>query len=150
MNSVLHINTGLPSILLLRRIDACESWGIRGLCFFDGKGAFALIEAMAQLGAFHLRKRDDFRRHAFLVKVSDCTIPEPIPAAGFLNLEGRLTAGSDRSAAYRLCAARGAETVITGDFLFSTVDYDERFAGERLSEHYERIFACLTSASGID
>jgi len=69
MNSILHINTGLPSILLLRRIDACDSREIRGLCFFDGKGAFTLIEAMAQLGAFHLRKRADFRRHAFLVKV---------------------------------------------------------------------------------
>jgi hypothetical protein len=147
MNELIEINSGLPSILLIDRITAVGPVEIQGTCVFDGRAIFSLIESLAQLGAFHIRKHDGFRRHAFLMKVGKCTLPEVLPPAGIMDLQGELTGQSDRSFAYRMRAERQGKTVMEGEFWFSTIDYGDRFDGRKLQEHYERVFACLTSAS---
>jgi hypothetical protein len=147
MSELIAINSHLHSFLLIDRITAVGPVEIRGTCVFDGRAIFSLIESLAQLGAFHVRKRDGFQRHAFLMKVGKCTLPEVIPPAGIMDLQGELTGQSDRSFSYRMRASRQGQSIMEGDHWFSTVDYDERFAGKKLQEHYERVFACLTSAS---
>jgi hypothetical protein len=147
MNKIKEINSGLSSLLLIDRITAVDSGEIRGTCVFDGKAVFTLIESLAQLGAFHVRKVGGFQRHAFLMKVGECILPDPLPPAGTMDLQGELTGRSDRSFAYRMRAARQGKIVMDGEFWFSTVDYDERFEGKKLQEHYEKVFACLTSVS---
>jgi hypothetical protein len=144
------INSGLKSIILLDRITAIGSDEIRGTAAFDGKAVFAMIEALAQLGAFHVRWCHDFNKHAFLMKVGRCVLPDQLPEAGFFNLKGELTGRSDRSFLYRIVAERDGQTVISGVFWFSTVYYDGKFEAARLKDHYEQVFACLTSASGTD
>jgi hypothetical protein len=150
MNDLFEINSGLPSILLIDRITAVDCGEIRGTCTFDGKSVFTLIEALAQLGAFHVRWGDGFERQAFLMKVGRCALPEPLPSAGLLKLQGKRTGQSDRSFAYRMRAESHGTTVMAGEFWFSTVDYDERFDGVRLKDHYGKVFTCLTSVSGTD
>jgi hypothetical protein len=150
MNDLIEINSGLPSILLIDRITAIDSGEIRGTGTFDGKAVFTLIESLAQLGAFHVRKREGFQRHAFLMKVGKCILPEVLPPAGIMDLQGELTGQSDRSFAYRMRAERQGKTVMKGEFWFSTIDYGNLFDGRKLQEHYERVFACLTSASATD
>jgi hypothetical protein len=147
MNDLIEINSGLSSILLIDRITAVDSGEIRGTCTFDGKAVFTLIEALAQLGALHVRKVDGFKRHAFLMKVGKCNLPDPLPTAGVVDLQGQLTGQSDRSFVYRIEATKQGKIVMEGEFWFSTADYDDRFDGHKLQAHYERIFACLTSAS---
>ncbi len=144
------INSGLKSIILLDRITAISPDEIRGTTTFDGKAVFTLVEALAQIGSFHIRQRHDFNKHSFLMKVGRCVLPDPLPAAGSLNLKGQLTGQSDRSFIYRILAERDGQTVITGEFWFSTVDYDGKFEAARLKDHYEQVFACLISASGTD
>ncbi len=144
------MNSGLKSVLLLDRIVAIGSDEIRGSAAFDGKAVFKLIEALAQLGAFHIRRCHDFNKHAFLMKVRRCILPDPLPEAGHLKLKGELTGQSDRSFIYRIWAEREGQTVIKGEFWFSTMDYDGKFEAARLKEHYEQVFACLTNASGTD
>lgn len=150
MSETIEINSGLQSVLLLDRITAIGPSDIRGTATFDGEAVFPLIEAMAQLGAFHVRWGDGFERQAFLMKVGRCALPEPLPSAGLLKLQGERTGQSDRSFSYRMRAECHGTTVMAGEFWFSTVDYDERFDGARLKDHYEKVFACLTSASGTD
>jgi len=149
MSEIIEINSGLQSVLLIERITTFDLGEIRGVFTFDGKRVFMLIEAMAQLGAFHVRRLDGFQRHAFLMKVGKCVLPEPLPEEGAMALQGELTGRSDRSFVYHVQVGRQGQTAMRGDFWFSTVDYDERFEGEKLREHYERVFLCLTSASGI-
>ncbi|MBN1547990.1 MAG: hypothetical protein JW902_15165 [Syntrophaceae bacterium] len=148
MPEIIEINSGLQSVLLLDRITAVGAGDIRGTTNFSGTAVFTLIEAMAQLGAFHVRFCDGFQRHAFLLKVVKCILPNPLPEAGYLDLRGELTAHSDRSYSYRIRGGRQGKTLIEGDFWYSTVDYDWRFEGEMLQEHYRKVFSCLTSASG--
>ncbi|HPJ97814.1 MAG TPA: hypothetical protein PK022_10915 [Syntrophales bacterium] len=150
MSEEFIINSGLMSILLLDRITAIGPYEIRGDATFDGKAVFSLLEALAQLGAFHIRRCHDFSKHAFLIKVGRCLLPDPIPEAGSLNLKGELNGRSDRSFIYRIWAEREGQTVISGEFSFSTVDYEGKFEAVRLKDHYERVFACLTNASGTD
>lgn len=148
MSAPIIINSGLPSVFLLSRITAISPDEIRGTATFNGKAVFTLIEALAQLGAFHIRKVEGFQRQVFLMKVGQCTLPQPLPTAGPLDLTGKVTGQSDRSFVYRLCAKRQGEVVMAGEFWFSTVDYDERFDVTKLKDHYEQVFACLTSVSG--
>lgn len=148
MSEIIEINSGLPSVLLLDRITALTSADVRGGAAFDGKRLFTLIEALAQLGALHVRWSDGFCRQAFLIKVGHCVLPEPLPASGYLDVAGVLTGRSDRSFIYRLWAEREGKTLMTGEFWFSTTDYDDRFDAAKLKDHYERVFTCLTSASG--
>lgn len=147
MRELIEINSGLPSFLLIDRITAVGLVEIRGTCTFDGKAVFTLIEALAQLGAFHVRKFDGFQRHAFLMKVGKCLLPDPLPPAGVMDLQGGLTGQSDRSFSYRMQTAQKGKTVMESEFWFSTIDYDTRFNSRKLQEHYERVFLCLTSAS---
>ena len=147
MSDLIEINSGLPSILLIDRITVVDPGEIQGTCTFDGKAVFTLIEAMAQLGAVHVRKGDDFQRQAFLMKVGKCALPDPLPPAGALDLQGELTGQSDRSFVYRMRAARQGKMFMEGQFWFSTVEYDARFDSRKLRKHYERVFACLTSVS---
>ena len=149
MSEIIEIHSGLQSILLIERITAFDPGEIRGVFAFDGKSVFMPIEAMAQLGAFHVRRLDGFQRHVFLMKVGKCVLPDPLPGEGAIVLQGELTGRSDRSFVYHIRMERQGQTVMRGDFWFSTVDYDERFEGEMLQRHYERVFSCLTSASGI-
>jgi hypothetical protein len=150
MDKVIEVNSGLPCILLLDRITAISPAGIRGTCTFAGKMAFTMIEALAQLGAFHVRWSDGFVRQAFLMKIGGCALPDPLPASGPLALQGELTGQSERSFSYRMKAERRNGRVMEGDFWFSTVNYDERFDSKKLKDHYEKVFACLTSVSGTD
>ncbi|MDX9746444.1 MAG: hypothetical protein WCX84_06315 [Syntrophales bacterium] len=149
MSRITEVNSGLRSILLLSRISRVYTDKICGTATFDGRGAFTLIEASAQLGAFHVRWRDEFRRQAFLIKVGECIFWDPLPAAGSFDLAGDLTGESDRSFVYRLCARKGGRMVMDGEFWFSTVEYDEKFDGARLRTHYKGLFSCLTNVSGI-
>jgi len=149
MRETITIHSGLNSVLLIKRITVFDPGEIRGIFAFDGKSAFMLIEAMAQLGAFHVRWLDGFQRHAFLMKVGKCVLPDPLPGTGSMDLQGELTGRSDRSFVYRMQIGRQGQTVVAGEFWFSTVDYDERFEGEMLQKHYEKVFSCLTSVCGI-
>ncbi len=150
MSEEIIINSGLKSIILLDRITAIGSDEIRGTAAFDGKAVFTLFEALAQLGALHIRRCNNFNKHAFLMKVRRCILPDLLPEAGSLNLKGELTGQSDRSFIYLISAEREGQTVIKGEFWFSTVDYDGKFEAARLKEHYEQVFACLTNASATD
>jgi len=132
--------------LLLDRILEVGAGKIVGEKTFHGGPAYLGIEALAQLGAYHVRFLNDFRKHAFLLKIQSCTIPTGSTLRGPYRLFGELRAGSAHSYAHHLEARREDGIVWGGEFLFSTVEYDDRFKKDLLQTHYGKIFSCLRSA----
>lgn len=143
----MKVRSELQGFRLIDRISRAGSEEIRGVCTLAGGPLFTLIEALAQLGALHVRYLTGFTRHAFLLKIARCTLPGGVPAAGVCPLRGRQTARSTTTFAYHLEAGREGALLMEGEFLFATLDYDGRFAREALARHYEMLFSCLTNDS---
>jgi hypothetical protein len=147
MEKPVSVRSELQGFRLIDQISRAEKDEIRGSCTLRGGPVFTLIEALAQLGALHVRWLTGFTRHAFLLKIGRCTLPDGVPAAGACLLKGRQTAHSETTFAYRLEAEWGGAVLMEGEFLFTTIDYDERFSRETLARHYGMLFSCLSSDS---
>ena len=147
MEEPVRIRSGLQGFRLIDRISRAGRDEIQGVCTLTGGPLFPLIEALAQLGALHVRYLAGFARHAFLLKIGRCALPGKTPAAGPCLLTGRQTAQSGTTFAYHLEAGREGALRMAGEFLFTTIDYDERFAREALVHHYEMLFSCLMNDS---
>ncbi|MHB8910041.1 MAG: hypothetical protein ACYDAA_14310 [Syntrophales bacterium] len=147
MEEPVRIRSGLSDFRLIDRISRTGRDEIEGVCTLTSGPVFTFIEALAQLGALHVRYLTGFTRHAFLLKVGRCTLPGGAPAAGACLLTGRQTAQSGTTFAYHLEAKREGVLLMEGEFLFTTIDYDERFAREALVRHYGMLFSCLTRDS---
>jgi hypothetical protein len=147
MEKPVSIRSGMQGFRLLDRISRADRDEIRGACTLTGGPVFTLIEALAQLGALHVRWLTGFMRHAFLLKIGRCTLPDGALAAGACLLKGRRTAQSGTTFAYCLEAEREGTVLMEGEFLFTTINYDEHFSGEALARHYRDLFSCLLSDS---
>ncbi len=139
----IEIQTGLTGFIMLDSICEAGATEIMGIRTFSDEPAYLGLEALAQLGAFHIRRLTGFDRHVFLLKIAGCRLS----AGKFLNgkfvLSGKLLSRSDSAFLCRMKAEKEEMPVIEGDFLFGLVDYDEKFKRELLRGHYERIFTCL-------
>lgn len=143
----LTINTGLDCFLLLDCIREAGQDNIEGTLFFTGNQCYLGIEALAQLGAMHVRYITDFSCHAFLLSIRKCSIQEKfVPNSGLL-LSGKLLSRSKRGFLYTLKAHSEDKTLIAGEFLFAAIPYDQKFKKECLESHYRKVFSCLKNGS---
>lgn len=101
------------------------------------------IETLAQAGAFHLRHRSGFERHAFLLTIDHYRALTPRPDPGIYHVHGRLTGKSARAFAYDLWAGQRDTPCFEGRFLFALGDYDRNFKKESLETHYRNLLSCL-------
>ncbi|MHB9097233.1 MAG: hypothetical protein ACYC5X_05360 [Syntrophales bacterium] len=147
MEKAVSVRSELQGFRLIDRISRAGRDEIRGGCTLTGGPLFTLIEALAQLGALHVRWLTGFTRHAFLLKIGRCTLPVGAPAAGACLLRGKQTAQSGTTFVYHLEAWREGAVIMEGEFLFTTIDYDERFSREALARHYGMLFSCLSNDS---
>lgn len=139
------IRSGLTGFKLLSTISRMDENSLEGRARFEGAPLFAGIEAMAQLGAMHVRWLCNFKKHGFLLKIERLSFPDcTILDGGFL-LKGNLTARSSASFAYNLTAVSKTDVTLSGTFLFSVKAYDHTFKRTDLEAHYKGIFSCLTS-----
>jgi hypothetical protein len=141
------INTGLHRFLLLDRITAVDQKNIQGYCLLSESQAYISVEAMAQLGAMHVRYRTDFSCHAFLLGIGNLHMPEKYNHPVKLNMTGILKSRSTSSFSYAVTSEFAGGDAINGDFLYATIPYDEQFQKERLKIHYEKVFSCLQNVS---
>ena len=142
----LIINTGLPGFVLIDGITEAGAENISGIKDFAAAPVYLGIESLAQLGAYHVRFLTRFERHAFLLKITCCKMPEDEVLNGRYLLYGTLISQSESAFAYKLQAKKGAlsdETCIEGEFLYATVDYSSAFKKEILQDHYRKVFSCL-------
>ncbi len=143
----LRIHTGREGFLLLDAIRPPEAESIEGVKTFYDAPIYEGIEALAQLGALHVRHRLDFSRQVFLLSFRRFTPPESPTLSGRFLLTGTLAGGSQSAWSYRLSAVGDEGNRFSGTFLFSAVDYDDKFKKDILQPHYRKVFECLKSAS---
>jgi hypothetical protein len=146
MDREIVIHSGRNSILMLDAIQSVSLTQISGTRSFFDDPLSAGLEALAQLGAFHMRYLTAFERHIFLLKIEKCCFSEGGPLQGEFTLFGELLNRSDSAFYFRLMAEKAGQTAIDGEFLFAAVDYDKNFKRESLQNHYEKVFSCLQNA----
>ena len=144
---IIKINSGLPDFLLLDAITEAGEKTIAGAREFFMALPWLGIEALAQLGAFHVRQLTSFQKHAFLLKINRFLLPQSETLQGRYLLQGTLVSRSKAAFAYELQAIKGKKLEFSGNFLYAAVDYDDAFAESRLCNHYLRIFRCLQNAT---
>jgi hypothetical protein len=145
---VIKINSGLPDFLLLDAITEVGGKTIAGAREFSAALPWLGIEALAQLGAFHVRQLTGFQKHAFLLKINRFLLPHSETLQGRYLLQGTLVSRSKAAFVYELQAIKGKMLEFSGNFLYAVVDYDDSFAESKLHNHYLRIFRCLQNAMG--
>ncbi|RLB78315.1 MAG: hypothetical protein DRH24_14600 [Deltaproteobacteria bacterium] len=150
MQDKIYINTGLKGFLLLDRITKSEKSEITGRKNFADAPFYLGLESLAQLGACHVRFLTGFTKHAFLLKVNRCLMPEKRILNGEYMLYGRLSGQSLSAFSYILQVKKGGDLWIKGEFLYGLVDYDTNFKKKLLQNHYQKILSCLQSGSKTD
>lgn len=146
----MKINSGLEDFVLLDKISETGAATIAGEQTYFNDPAYLGIESLAQLGAYHVRFLTGFEKHAFLLKINQCTIPASHVLNGIYLLEGTLVSQSKSAFCYALQAGKGNKVQIEGEFLYATIDYDLMFKKEILQAHYRKVFSCLQKESKTD
>ncbi len=139
----IDINTGLDGFVLLDRISEAGDEIIAGERRYYNDPVYLGIESLAQLGAFHVRFINDFEIHAFLLKINHCHVIGSKILHGEYLIDGRLINRSKSSYSYFLRAKKEDQIQIEGEFLFSTLKYNDNFNKKILEKHYRRVFSCL-------
>ena len=134
--------------MLLDAITSVDENTIVGAREFSQDFPWLGIEALAQLGAFHVRQLTDFQKHSFLLKINRFSLPQSETLQGSYLLQGTLVSRSRAAFVYELQAIKGKMLEFSGNFLYAAVDYDDTFIEERLHNHYLRIFRCLQNVTG--
>jgi hypothetical protein len=140
------IHSHLQGFMLLDAITHVGPEHIAGMKRFDSAPFYLALESLAQLGAYHVRYLTDFSRHAFLLKISRCAIPQHPHLSGDYLFHGDLLNKSSSSFSY-VIRANGNSPQIEGSFLFAAIDYDRNFRKDTLQNHYRKVFACLRKNS---
>jgi len=78
----IEIHTGLDTFVMLDTITGVSATKIGAIRVFCGTPVYMGLEALAQLGAFHIRHLTGFERHIFLLKIGICRIPPGKPLDG--------------------------------------------------------------------
>jgi len=141
----LTVNTGLGGFVLIDEITETGTDSINGIKRFSNSPAYLGIESLAQLGAYHVRFLTRFERHAFLLKITHCRMPAEQVLDGRYLLHGTLMNRSDSAFVYTLKAKKESDSLIYGEFLYGTLDYNDNFNKEVLQNHYRKVFSCLQS-----
>jgi len=141
----MKIDSGQDRFILLDRITQVQENAIFAEKTFSEAPAWLGIESLAQLGAMHVRYANQFSRHAMLLTIEECGFNPGIVLNGTFLLQGRQTSQSRYAYGYHLTALKNDQIVIQGQFLFATINYDDRFDQKQLKSHYERLFTCLQS-----
>ncbi len=159
MESIL-INTGLEKFSLIETITRVEPECIEGGICFSNAPVFLSMESLAQLGALHVRYLIGFKKHAFLLKIKRFSPETCSLEAGALEdrqvlngryrILGQLTGQSSQAFSYKLLLKKEERLFFTGEFLFGTVEYGDKFKRTSLENHYKRIFACLQNGLKTD
>jgi len=142
------LRSGLSGFVLLDEISHAGPDSVKGSKRFESAPPWLGIEALAQLGAYHVRFLCGFEKHAFLLGVKHCVLPRRPELTGPWRLSGTLGSRSSSAFSYDLTGTGPDEDILRGEFLFATAEYDgDALREDILRTHYEKVFSCLRSGS---
>ncbi|MCP4680767.1 MAG: hypothetical protein GY864_00360 [Desulfobacterales bacterium] len=142
----IEFNTGMNDFLPIDSISQAGPEEIIGAKSFTNSPVYVGLEALAQLGGYHVRYLTRFERHAFLLKINRCMLPGQSMIDGGYTLYGALLSQSMSAFSYNIQAKKGDEIKMQGEFLYATIDYDDNFKKDILQEYYQKAFSCLTTS----
>ncbi|CAN2039116.1 conserved hypothetical protein [Candidatus Magnetomoraceae bacterium gMMP-15] len=138
------INTGLNDFRLVDSIIKFDNESIKGVKSFSNVPVYEGIESLAQLGALHVRFINSFKKHAFLVKIKYCSMPKKQILNGRFQIKAKLISRSRHAFSYVVEAKKENLLQFKGEFLFATINYDNKFKKEILKNHYKEVFSSCT------
>ncbi len=150
------INTGLEKFVLLDEITQVTSGYIKGSMHFSNAPIYLGMEALAQLGAMHVRYLISFEKHAFLLKIKSFSHASGLKAgehlSGRYQLSGKLVSKSSDAFSYDVRAEKNSTVCFKGEFIFGTVDYgnEDGFKRKAVETHYKKVFSCLQNGLKTD
>ncbi len=140
------IHTGMERFVLAGKLTEVGETQIASVQHFSNALQYVGLEALAQLGALHIRYLIDFSRHVFLLKIKECQLPPNDILDGEYHLSGKFQSRSERACFYQLTAkGEDDDHSFGGIFLFGITEYDQRFERTVLQRHYQTIFSCLSN-----
>jgi hypothetical protein len=140
----LIFHSGLTDFQILERLVDVRRTAMVATVQFERAPLFHGVEAMAQLGALHTRHRLDFQRHAFLLKVTQCDLPDMDCLEGSFYVKARLNSQSNSAFDYTTKLLGGHQEILRAELLIGTAPYDDRFQKVLLQVHYQRWFDQLS------
>lgn len=136
----LDIVSGLPHFRLISKISGVDPLHIDAESMLDHAPHYTGLEIMAQTAALHVRQRLNFKRHAFLLSVQHCTMPQVSVLTGRFRVAAVLRHQSSDAFSYHVKAVGPDGKAFEGDLLIGTRDYDHRFSEKEMSAHYQQIW----------
>lgn len=136
----LIISSRMPHFRLIAKIRDVSATHIDTEAILDDAPVYAGLEIMAQTAALHVRRRLDFKRHAFLLSVPRCILPSIDSVGGRLRAKAVLQHQSSDAFSYHVEATGPVGENFTGDVLIGARAYDDRFQKANLSAHYRRVW----------
>ncbi len=146
----IEFNSGMNDFLPIDSITQAGPTEIIGSVSFTNSPIYVGLEALAQLGGYHVRYLTNFERHAFLLKINRCMLPGQSMVNGGYMLHGALVSRSMSAFSYNIQAKKGGVIKMQGEFLYATIDYDHNFKKDILKEYYQKAFSCLKNDMRID
>lgn len=141
--ATIKIRSGLDSFRLIASITEVTPKAIFGETTVEERPCFTLLEAMAQLAALHARQCVQFQRHAFLLKVQQCPMPDQRILDGVYRLSAKLTSHSSNAFGYDMVAVGPRGEQMAAKLLIGTQGYDDRFQKRILGNHYRQLMTDL-------
>lgn len=142
----LKITSRMPCFRVVSKVLEISPDGIEARALFDGDPPYTGLEAMAQTAALHVRHSLRFDRHAFLLSVHHCQLPEIVALAGPFRIKAEMRGRSSEAFVYKVTANGPQGVHFDAELLIGTRDYDDRFKKEILFAHYRKMWDRLREA----
>ncbi|MGD9209630.1 MAG: hypothetical protein PVI90_02590 [Desulfobacteraceae bacterium] len=143
MITPIEINSGLTTICMLDAISSWDDKKIIGQRCFHKAPSFAVIEACAQLCAFHVRKLRSFACHAFLLSISAFAPLPPSQLNGLGCFNAHVKSVSQKAYAYGLNVRLEDSVSFKVSLTIGITEFGEKFKADILRDHYRQLFESL-------
>ncbi|MEJ2155563.1 MAG: hypothetical protein P8X96_09525 [Desulfobacteraceae bacterium] len=139
----MKIQSGMPHFKIVSKIFDVSPNNIDAQAVFGGDPIYTGLEAMAQTAALHVRHSLRFERHAFLLSVHHCQLPDLDALEGPFRIKAALHGRSSEAFVYKVAASGPHGADFDAELLIGTCEYDERFRKASLIAHYQEIWTRL-------
>lgn len=144
------VNTELNGFTVLNSIEKVDDLFIEGTMLLESNENFLILEAMAQLASLHVKKRINYSKHSFLLKIKKFDGMFLKLSEGKIILRCNLVGMSSGTFSYDVCAygySKENNNIyklnISSSLIISTTEFSNDFKEDRLKKHYEKVMACL-------
>ncbi len=140
---VIKIHTGLDGFSMVDQVDRIGVKTISGCKTFLNAPSCLCLESLAQICALHVRYTLNFEKHAFLLKISRCSMHADHVFSGRIFFQAVLNNHSSRAFSYAASALQDKRQIMAGEFIIAVREYGRDFSEAMIKPHYKKVLSCL-------